>query len=87
MFQLGPGELVVILLLALIIFGPGKLPEVGRALGKTVSEFRRATRQIEDDVSVEPRRIEPASAAGSSPASGSQAASTRSNGGQAGPVT
>ncbi|MBE3599250.1 MAG: twin-arginine translocase TatA/TatE family subunit [Limnochordaceae bacterium] len=43
MFNIGPAELLVILLLALIIFGPGKLPEVGRALGKTINEFKRAT--------------------------------------------
>lgn len=45
MFNIGPGELLVILLLALIIFGPGKLPEVGRALGRTINEFRRATQE------------------------------------------
>lgn len=46
MFNLGPMELVVILVLALLIFGPGKLPEVGRALGKSLNEFRRASREI-----------------------------------------
>jgi len=45
MFNIGPAELLVILLLALIIFGPGKLPEVGRALGRTINEFRRATQE------------------------------------------
>nr|WP_198006948.1 twin-arginine translocase TatA/TatE family subunit [Desulforamulus reducens] len=38
-----PTHLVLILIVVLIIFGPGKLPEVGKAMGKTVSEFRRAT--------------------------------------------
>ena len=42
MFGLGMGELVVILIVALIVFGPGKLPEVGKALGRGISEFRRA---------------------------------------------
>lgn len=46
MFNLGPMELVVILVLALLIFGPGKLPEVGKALGKSLNEFRRASREI-----------------------------------------
>lgn len=41
--HLGFGELVVILLLALIIFGPGKLPEVGRAVGRALAEFKRAS--------------------------------------------
>lgn len=40
--SLGLPELVVILILALIIFGPGKLPEVGQALGRAMAEFRRA---------------------------------------------
>lgn len=47
MFNIGPAELLVILLVALIIFGPGKLPEVGRALGRTINEFRRASQEIE----------------------------------------
>ncbi|WP_073239530.1 twin-arginine translocase TatA/TatE family subunit [Desulforamulus putei] len=38
-----PTHLILILIVVLIIFGPGKLPEVGKAMGKTVSEFRRAT--------------------------------------------
>jgi len=36
-------ELILILIIALIVFGPGKLPEVGKALGKGIQEFRRAT--------------------------------------------
>jgi len=36
-------ELILILVLALIVFGPRKLPEVGRSLGKTLNEFRRAS--------------------------------------------
>jgi len=39
-FGIGPMELVVILILALIIFGPGKLPEIGRAVGKSIRDFR-----------------------------------------------
>jgi len=38
-----PTHLILILIVVLIIFGPGKLPEVGKAMGKTVSEFRKAT--------------------------------------------
>ncbi len=41
--NLGMPELILILVLALIIFGPRKLPEVGRSLGKTLNEFRRAS--------------------------------------------
>lgn len=36
-------ELILILVIALIVFGPGKLPEVGRAIGRGIQEFRQAT--------------------------------------------
>ncbi|HEY8532227.1 MAG TPA: twin-arginine translocase TatA/TatE family subunit [Limnochorda sp.] len=38
--HIGPMELVLIAIIALIIFGPGKLPEVGKALGKSIREFK-----------------------------------------------
>ena len=41
--HLGPMELVIILVIALMIFGAGKLPEVGSALGKGIKEFKKAT--------------------------------------------
>ncbi len=41
--SLGVPELILILVLALIIFGPRKLPEIGKSLGKTLNEFRRAS--------------------------------------------
>ncbi len=43
--NIGPTELVLVLALALIIFGPGKLPEVGKSLGKTIREFKGAVRE------------------------------------------
>lgn len=43
-------ELFIILILALIFFGPSKLPEVGSSIGKAMREFRRATSELEDAV-------------------------------------
>lgn len=51
---IGATELIIILVLALIIFGPGKLPDVGRAIGKSFREFKKATSG--DDVSGEGER-------------------------------
>ena len=48
--NIGIPGLILILVLALIIFGPSKLPEIGRAFGKTLREFKNATKDmIEDD--------------------------------------
>ncbi|MCG1012745.1 twin-arginine translocase TatA/TatE family subunit [Tepidanaerobacter sp. GT38] len=49
MFNIGTSELLIILALSLIILGPGKLPEVGQALGKALGEFKRAVREVRDD--------------------------------------
>ena len=47
--MLGPGSIAVIGLVALVIFGPKKLPELGKAAGKTLREFKHATKGIMDD--------------------------------------
>ena len=49
MFNIGTSELLIILVLALIILGPGKLPEVGNALGKALGEFKRAIKEVKDE--------------------------------------
>jgi len=48
MFGIGAGEFVIILIVGLIVFGPSKLPEVGRALGKLLREFRKAQTALSD---------------------------------------
>ena len=57
MFGIGMPELILILAVALVVLGPKKLPEIARALGKGISEFRRTTedlkeefRQVEEDL-------------------------------------
>ncbi|HVO33017.1 MAG TPA: twin-arginine translocase TatA/TatE family subunit [Elusimicrobiota bacterium] len=49
MGNIGLPELAVVLVVILILFGPGKLPDVGKALGKAVGEFRRGIREGMDD--------------------------------------
>ena len=48
MGHIGPTELIIILVIILIIFGAGKLPEIGGALGKGVKEFKAATKELEE---------------------------------------
>jgi TatA/E family protein of Tat protein translocase len=48
----GPLELVIILVIALLILGPGKLPDVGAALGKSIREFRKASSDVQEAVNV-----------------------------------
>jgi sec-independent protein translocase protein TatA len=48
--NIGPWELIAVLAIVLIIFGPGKLPDVGKSLGKTIKEFRKASKETTDQV-------------------------------------
>jgi sec-independent protein translocase protein TatA len=57
MFGLGMPELLVILVIILIIFGAGKLPQIGSALGKGIQNFKKATRESEEtDKASEPKK-------------------------------
>lgn len=47
--NIGIPGLILILVIALVIFGPSKLPEIGRAFGRTLKEFKSATKDILDD--------------------------------------
>jgi TatA/E family protein of Tat protein translocase len=49
----GPVELIIILVIALLILGPGKLPDVGAALGKSIKEFRKASSDLSDSVKID----------------------------------
>jgi len=52
-FGIGPLELIVVLVIALLVLGPGKLPDVGSALGKSIREFRKAASDVEDAARVD----------------------------------
>ena len=46
--NIGAPELIIILVIALLILGPGKLPEVGASIGKSIREFRKASSDVQD---------------------------------------
>ena len=60
--SIGLPELLIILVIALIIFGPRKLPELGRSLGRSLSEFRRASNELkhtlDEEIRLEDERAE-----------------------------
>jgi TatA/E family protein of Tat protein translocase len=51
--NIGAPELIIILVIALLILGPGKLPEVGASLGKSIREFRKASTDLQDSAKVD----------------------------------
>ena len=61
--SLGMGELIIIFTVALIVFGPRKLPELGRSLGKSLQEFKRASSELrhtlDEEISLEERKAAP----------------------------
>jgi sec-independent protein translocase protein TatA len=56
--NIGIPGLIIVLVLALIIFGPSKLPEIGRAFGTTLKEFKKSTRELVSDEQPEDKKNE-----------------------------
>jgi len=56
--QLGFPEMMFIFILALILFGPKKLPEIGKQIGKGLAEFKRASREFQSQIEDEVRKLE-----------------------------
>ena len=50
MGRIGIGELILVLVIALVVFGPSKLPEIGKAVGKGLREFKNATKGLESSI-------------------------------------
>ncbi len=58
MFGLGIPELLVIFIIALIVFGPKKLPELGKSIGRAMAEFKKAQEEFQESVREEMREVE-----------------------------
>ena len=62
--SIGMPELIVIFVIALVIFGPRKLPELGRSLGRSLAEFKRASNELrstlEEEIRLEDQKVEAA---------------------------
>jgi sec-independent protein translocase protein TatA len=58
MGSVGMPELIIIFVVALIVFGPRKLPELGKSLGKGLAEFRKASHELKSTIEEEVRNIE-----------------------------
>ena len=71
MGPIGWPELIILLVVVLIVFGPGKLPDIGNAIGRGVREFRKASNDLEESIrgdTKKPAASPPASSPASAPA-------------------
>ena len=57
-FDISAGELMIILLAAFIVFGPSKIPEIARKIGRGINEVRRASDEIKREITKETRKME-----------------------------
>ncbi len=77
--SIGMPELIIIFVIALIIFGPRKLPELGRSLGKSLAEFKRASNELkntlEEEIRLDEQRSTTEAAKAKEPAASSTPAS------------
>jgi len=85
-FGLRPEHLIVIAIVALIIFGPSRLPEIGRSLGKTIKEFQSATREATQGFTSEITKSDSPAPTPAAPASAAEAKATCKNCGKPIPV-
>jgi TatA/E family protein of Tat protein translocase len=67
-FNIQGPELILILIIALIVIGPGKLPDVGSALGRSIREFRKAATDVKESTSLDAPAQAPAPAPSAAPA-------------------
>lgn len=57
-FDISAGELMIILLVAFVVFGPSKIPEIARKIGRGINEVRRASDEIKREITKETRKME-----------------------------
>jgi sec-independent protein translocase protein TatA len=69
MGPIGWPELIILLVVVLIVFGPGKLPDIGNAIGRGVREFRKASNDLEESIRGDTKQKPPASPPTSPPVS------------------
>jgi sec-independent protein translocase protein TatA len=67
-FNIGAPELIIILIIALVVIGPGRLPDVGAALGKSIREFRKASSDLIDATKIDTSPIPPGTSPTAAPA-------------------